>query len=312
MAPPRTRGAGADRPARGADRRRARDLRRARGGERGQAGRRCPRLRRGPRGRALRVLRGLARQARGRDDPGRRAAPRVQPARARRRRRRGRAVELPAHARRVEDRSGTRRRLHRRTQDCGSQSPLSMQPRGRARASRPGLPPGVLNVKLSGDGAVVGRALGEHPDVDILAVHRLDGGRASAFLRYSADSNLKRGSTLELGGKSPNIILSGDAPDLDAGCRHREGRGRSSSTAARRASQAARAARRAAASRSPRPRSRGVPRGPAGGAVPTPRPNMAPPTGLQLARLRGYVEAAQLQPAPASRPAAMLRWYSSS
>jgi gamma-glutamyl-gamma-aminobutyraldehyde dehydrogenase len=34
------------------------------------------------------------------------------------------------------------------------------------------------------------------------------------FLRYSADSNLKR-VYLELGGKSPNIILA-DAPDLDA------------------------------------------------------------------------------------------------
>ena len=34
------------------------------------------------------------------------------------------------------------------------------------------------------------------------------------FLRYAADSNLKR-VYLELGGKSPNIILP-DAPDLDA------------------------------------------------------------------------------------------------
>src|SRR4029453_13221574 len=34
------------------------------------------------------------------------------------------------------------------------------------------------------------------------------------FMRYAADSNLKR-VYLELGGKSPNIILP-DAPDLDA------------------------------------------------------------------------------------------------
>lgn len=91
------------------------------------------------------------------------------------------------------------------------QSPLSMQ-RVAALGLEAGLPPGVLNV-LSGDGVVVGRALGEHPDVDILTfTGSTDVGRH--FLRYSADSNLKR-VYLELGGKSPNIILP-DAPDLDA------------------------------------------------------------------------------------------------
>lgn len=91
------------------------------------------------------------------------------------------------------------------------QSPLSMQ-RVAELGARAGLPPGVLNV-LSGDGVVVGRALGEHHDVDILT---FTGSTAVGrhFLRYSADSNLKR-VYLELGGKSPNIILP-DAPDLDA------------------------------------------------------------------------------------------------
>ena len=75
-----------------------------------------------------------------------------------------------------------------------------------------GLPPGVFNV-LSGDGAVVGRHLGEHAGVDVLTfTGSTEVGRH--FLRYSADSNLKR-VYLELGGKSPNIILA-DAPDLDA------------------------------------------------------------------------------------------------
>ncbi|SHN38115.1 aldehyde dehydrogenase family protein [Cryptosporangium aurantiacum] len=91
------------------------------------------------------------------------------------------------------------------------QSPLSMQ-RVASLGVEAGLPPGVLNV-LSGDGPVVGRALGEHPDVDILTfTGSTNVGRH--FLRYSADSNLKR-VYLELGGKSPNIILR-DAPDLDA------------------------------------------------------------------------------------------------
>ncbi|MFF4258831.1 aldehyde dehydrogenase [Streptomyces sp. NPDC001663] len=89
-------------------------------------------------------------------------------------------------------------------------SPLSALLLGRI-ASEAGLPPGVLNV-VTGDGPVAGRALGLHPDVDVLA---FTGSTAVGrhFLRYAADSNLKR-VWLELGGKSPNIILP-DAPDLE-------------------------------------------------------------------------------------------------
>jgi 4-(gamma-glutamylamino)butanal dehydrogenase len=91
------------------------------------------------------------------------------------------------------------------------QSPLSMQRVAELGAAAE-LPPGVLNV-ISGDGPVVGRHLGEHPDVDVLTfTGSTEVGRH--FLRYAADSNLKR-VYLELGGKSPNIIFS-DAPDLDA------------------------------------------------------------------------------------------------
>ncbi|MFI9031211.1 aldehyde dehydrogenase [Streptomyces sp. NPDC053560] len=75
-----------------------------------------------------------------------------------------------------------------------------------------GVPPGVLNV-VAGDGPTAGRALGLHPDVDVLA---FTGSTAVGrhYLRYAADSNLKR-VWLELGGKSPNIVLP-DAPDLAA------------------------------------------------------------------------------------------------
>ncbi|PTH83892.1 aldehyde dehydrogenase PuuC [Streptomyces sp. A244] len=78
-------------------------------------------------------------------------------------------------------------------------------------ATEAGLPPGVLNV-VTGDGPTAGRAIGLHPDVDVLA---FTGSTAVGrhFLRYAADSNLKR-VWLELGGKSPNIVLP-DAPDLD-------------------------------------------------------------------------------------------------
>ncbi|WP_339134026.1 aldehyde dehydrogenase [Streptomyces sp. f51] len=89
-------------------------------------------------------------------------------------------------------------------------SPLSALLLGRI-ATEAGLPPGVLNV-VGGTGPVAGRAIGLHPDVDVLA---FTGSTAVGrhFLRYAADSNLKR-VWLELGGKSPNIILP-DAPDLE-------------------------------------------------------------------------------------------------
>jgi gamma-glutamyl-gamma-aminobutyraldehyde dehydrogenase len=89
-------------------------------------------------------------------------------------------------------------------------SPLSALLLGRI-ATEAGLPPGALNV-VAGNGPVAGRALGLHPDVDVLA---FTGSTAVGrhFLHYAADSNLKR-VWLELGGKSPNIILP-DAPDLE-------------------------------------------------------------------------------------------------
>ncbi|MFG3257344.1 aldehyde dehydrogenase [Streptomyces sp. NPDC048172] len=90
-------------------------------------------------------------------------------------------------------------------------TPLSALALGRL-ADEAGLPAGVLNV-VAGDGPTAGRALGSHPDVDVLA---FTGSTAVGrhFLRYAADSNLKR-VWLELGGKSPNLVLP-DAPDLEA------------------------------------------------------------------------------------------------
>lgn len=71
------------------------------------------------------------------------------------------------------------------------------------------LPPGLVNV-VTGDGVVVGAALAEHPDVAKVSVTgSVETGRAVVRL---ASATLKR-VTLELGGKSPNIIAA-DA-DLD-------------------------------------------------------------------------------------------------
>ncbi|MFM6968027.1 MAG: aldehyde dehydrogenase [Microbacteriaceae bacterium] len=75
-----------------------------------------------------------------------------------------------------------------------------------------GIPAGVLNV-LPGRGSVIGKGLGLHRAVDSLAfTGSTEVGRA--YMEYAAQSNLKR-VWLELGGKSPNIILP-DAPDLQA------------------------------------------------------------------------------------------------
>lgn len=73
-----------------------------------------------------------------------------------------------------------------------------------------GLPPGVVNV-VTGDGANVGAPLVAHPLVNKVAFTGSDA--TGRHIASSAGSKLKRVS-LELGGKSPNIVFA-DA-DLDA------------------------------------------------------------------------------------------------
>ncbi|WP_226017920.1 aldehyde dehydrogenase [Novosphingobium sp. FKTRR1] len=75
-----------------------------------------------------------------------------------------------------------------------------------------GIPAGVLNV-ITGYGHTAGAALALHNDVEMITFTG-SGPVGRQLMRYSADSNLKRVS-LELGGKSPHIVLA-DAPDLDA------------------------------------------------------------------------------------------------
>lgn len=74
-----------------------------------------------------------------------------------------------------------------------------------------GIPEGVFNV-VTGRGAVAGKALALHMDVDALAFTG-SGPVGRRLLEYSAHSNLKR-VFLELGGKSPNIVFN-DVADLD-------------------------------------------------------------------------------------------------
>ncbi|WP_176045569.1 aldehyde dehydrogenase [Burkholderia sp. BCC1644] len=83
-------------------------------------------------------------------------------------------------------------------------------------AHEAGVPAGVFNV-LPGGGKEVGEPLGRHADVDMVSfTGSTDTGRK--FLKYSAESNLKR-IVLECGGKNPAVVLP-DAPDLDAVAQH--------------------------------------------------------------------------------------------
>lgn len=71
-----------------------------------------------------------------------------------------------------------------------------------------GLPPGVFNL-VNGDGPSVGAALAAHPDVDMMSF--TGSTRAGTSVMKASADGIKR-VALELGGKSPNIIL--DDADL--------------------------------------------------------------------------------------------------
>jgi len=79
-----------------------------------------------------------------------------------------------------------------------------------------GFPRGVFQV-LPGDGPSVGEPLGMHMGVDMVSfTGSTETGRR--FLRYSADSNLKK-IVLECGGKNPAVVMD-DAEDLDLVAEH--------------------------------------------------------------------------------------------
>ena len=92
-----------------------------------------------------------------------------------------------------------------------SQSPLTAL-RLAELAAEAGLPDGVLNV-VPGPGAVVGPALARHPGVDkITFTGSTEVGKS--LLRAVGETDVKA-ITLELGGKSPQVVLA-DVGDLEA------------------------------------------------------------------------------------------------
>jgi phenylacetaldehyde dehydrogenase len=88
------------------------------------------------------------------------------------------------------------------------QTPLSALRLGEL-AMEAGLPPGVLNI-VTGFGETAGAALAAHPDVDKIAF--TGSTEVGKLIVHAAAGNLKK-VTLELGGKSPNIVF--DDADLN-------------------------------------------------------------------------------------------------
>jgi len=82
------------------------------------------------------------------------------------------------------------------------QTPLSALRLGEL-ALEAGLPPGVLNI-VTGFGETAGAALAAHPDVDKIAF--TGSTEVGRLIVQAAAGNLKK-VTLELGGKSPNIVF---------------------------------------------------------------------------------------------------------
>ena len=126
---------------------------------------------------------------------------------------RDRAVELPAAARGVEGRAGAGVRQHGRPQagepDAADRARARRdRRRGRAAAGR-------AQRRSPGPGSSVGQAIVEHPGIDKIAFTGDTSDRQGRSCARAADT-LKK-ITLELGGKSPNIVFA-DA-DLDAALR---------------------------------------------------------------------------------------------
>ena len=77
-----------------------------------------------------------------------------------------------------------------------------------------GYPPGVFNL-VNGEGPVVGSALSRHPDIQMISF--TGSTRAGKSITHDAAETIKR-VTLELGGKSPNLVFD----DCDLELRVRE------------------------------------------------------------------------------------------
>ena len=117
-------------------------------------------------------------------------------------------VERPADAGDLADRSGARRRQHRRRQAAGvgAAHRLAASP---TSPTRPGCPPGVFNV-VQGLGAEAGAPLVAHPDVRRIC---FTGSVPTSVKIGEAAARNVTPVSFELGGKSPLLVF--DDADLD-------------------------------------------------------------------------------------------------
>ena len=130
-----------------------------------------------------------------------RAVPRLHAARAGRRGRADHPVEFPAADGGLEAGPGAGDRLHRGAEAGGADAAV-----GAAAGElivEAGFPEGVVNI-VPGYGETAGAALAAHPDVDKVAF--TGSTEVGKLIVQAAAGNLKKVS-LELGGKSPNIVF---------------------------------------------------------------------------------------------------------
>ena len=175
------------------------------------------------------------------------------------------------------------------------QTPLSVLRLGQLLLEA-GLPPGVVNI-VTGDGAT-GALLVDHPDVDKIA---FTGSTAvGREIGSKAGAQIKR-VTLELGGKSPNIIL----PDADFDAADQELLpGRSTSTAARPATPARGCSCRRTASTRSSARSPSAPARPASARASIPRPSSGRSSPRSSSSASPATSSRESKRAPSSWPAA--------
>ena len=130
-------------------------------------------------------------------------------ARAGRRGRRDHAVELPAAPDRREGRAGARGRLHGRAEAERGRAAERVHPRRDHRRGRRCRP--ACSTSSPGTGPVVGEAIAAHPGVDMVS---FTGSTRAGQARQRAGRRRRSSAVaLELGGKSPNVIL--DDADLE-------------------------------------------------------------------------------------------------
>ena len=119
------------------------------------------------------------------------------------------AVELPAAPDRQQGGAGAGRGLHGRAQAERGGAAQRLRAGRDLRGGRPARR--ASSTSSPGTGPVVGEAIVAHPETDMVSLHRLHARRAARVASWRPQT--VKPVALELGGKSPNVIL--DDADLE-------------------------------------------------------------------------------------------------